>query len=75
MTKSDIIDIAMHLHAETAIAIKVSDNGDAKSAVWLPKSQVEFEKAGGGNVCVTLPEWLAIGNAMHRGGKRRAGDS
>ena len=63
MTKSDIIDIVMHLHAETANAIKVSDNGDAKSAVWLPKSQVEFEVTfdkTGGNVCVTLPEWLAI---------------
>ena len=60
MTKSDIIDLAMHLHAETASAIKVSDNGEAKHAVWLPKSQIEIEKASGGNVCITLPEWLAI---------------
>ena len=63
MTKSDIIDLAMHLHAETAIAIKVSGDGNWRNAVWLPKAHVEFEiksYKSGADICVSLPEWLAI---------------
>ena len=60
MGKSGIIDLTMHLHVETKAAIFVSDDGDREHAVWLPKSQVEFEKVGVATVCVTLPEWLAI---------------
>lgn len=59
--KSDLIDLTMHLHAETAAAIKASDDGDSAHAKWLPKSQIEFELIRGGpSIEVTMPEWLAI---------------
>lgn len=62
---SDLTDLMLHLHAETKLAILVSDDGAEKSAVWLPKSQVEVSPAPGTGgsknvVLVTLPEWLAI---------------
>jgi hypothetical protein len=61
---SDLIDLTLQRHAETKLAILVSDDGDAKRAVWLPLSQVEVAVAPGtggskGLVLVTLPEWLA----------------
>lgn len=61
MPKREIIDIAGCLHAETEKAILFSDTADKKDAVWLPKSQVEFERDGSQErfVTVTLPEWLA----------------
>lgn len=40
--KSDLIDLTMVLHAETARAVRVSDTGEDARAVWLPKSQVEI---------------------------------
>lgn len=57
--KSDLVDIRVILHHETERAVKVSDDGDEKNAVWLPKSKIEIARDGG---CweVTLPEWLAI---------------
>ena len=61
--KSDLVDLTLHLHHETALAVQVSDNGDRKRAVWLPKSQIEIDRAivnrGDMYVVVTLPEWLA----------------
>lgn len=57
--KSDLIDLDMFIHAETAKAVLVSDDGDNDRAVWLPKSQVEVEIIKGNQVTVTLPEWLA----------------
>lgn len=56
--KSDLVDVEVFKHAETGKAILVSDTGDKKDAVWLPKSQVEIEDDGK-TVTVTLPEWLA----------------
>ena len=56
--KSDLIDIEVGLHAETEKAIAVSDTGDSKDVVWLPKSQIEFVK-NKSTITVTLPEWLA----------------
>lgn len=57
--KSDLIDIMMQLHAETAKAVLVSDDGDKDKAIWLPLSQIEVEHQSKGVVLVTLPEWLA----------------
>lgn len=59
-TKSDLIDLTLRLHQITARAILVSDSGDTDDAVWLPKSQVEFDEIKPGIVEVTLPEWLAL---------------
>lgn len=60
MTRSDLVDLTLQLHADTPRAILVSDDGDSANAVWLPKSQIEFETKASGIVEVTCPEWLAI---------------
>lgn len=60
MGKSDLVDLTMQLHVETAKAVLVSDDGEKQNAVWLPLSQIEIEKQRNGVVIVTLPEWLAI---------------
>lgn len=57
---SDLVDLTMQLHHETSKAILVSDDGDKEHAVWLPLSQIEFERKKSGLVEVTLPEWLAL---------------
>lgn len=60
--KSDLIGVVLACHGETANALLVSDDGDAERSVWLPKSQIEFERChlgGGAVVDVTLPYWLA----------------
>ena len=59
--KSDLVDIAGVLHAETTMAILFSDTSHREDAVWLPKSQIEIEHDGGRRafVTVTLPERLA----------------
>ena len=62
--KSDLIDVSMTKHAETAKAILVSDTGDKDDAIWLPKSQIEVDDDGHGNVTVTLPEWLATDKGL-----------
>jgi hypothetical protein len=63
MSRHDQIDISVVLHADptSALAILVSDDGDEDNAVWLPRSQIEYdEKARKGDVItVTLHEWLA----------------
>jgi hypothetical protein len=56
--KSDLVDLHMYWHGETAKAIYVSDDGNHVSAVWLPKSKVEYVREGT-HVTVTMPEWLA----------------
>ena len=53
------IEIDMHLHAETDLAVRVSDDGEDKHAVWVPRSQVEIEPKKGSRVVVKMPVWLA----------------
>lgn len=52
--KSDLIDVAVQIHAETAKAWLVSDTGEKIDAKWVPKSQAELADG-----VLTLPEWLA----------------
>lgn len=59
MTKSNIIDLDLHLHHETEKAVLVSEDGNKDNAVWLPLSQIEIESESG-YVVVTLPEWLSL---------------
>jgi len=66
---SDLIDLTLQKHAETKLAILVSDDGEAKNAVWLPLSQIEVAAVAGtgaakGLVLVTLPEWLATDKGL-----------
>lgn len=56
----ELVDLTLQIHAKTANAIRVSDDGDNANAVWLPLSQVEVEETKTeGIVIVTMPEWLA----------------
>ena len=55
MSKSDLIDLAVEIRAETARAFLVHDG---HRDVWLPKSQVEVTETRGPSI-VTLPTWLA----------------
>lgn len=50
----------LHRHHETALAILVSDDGDEKSAVWLPRSKIEIvREIDGETIEVEVPDWLA----------------
>lgn len=56
--KSNLIDLSVILHHETAKAFLVSDDGDKDKAVWIAKSTCEIEPKG--KVwTLTLPEWVA----------------
>lgn len=61
MGKRELIDLTVSLHAETAKAILVSDDGTKERAVWIPKSQCEVEphERYAAIVTVTMPEWMA----------------
>ncbi len=67
--KSDLIDLAVEIRHETALAWLVHDG---HRDVWIPKSQCEVEwdpptpdgfgetsAARRGTATITLPEWLA----------------
>lgn len=65
----ELTDVLLHQHAETKLAILVSDDGDERHGVWLPKSQVEIapNPATGGSraiVLVTAPEWLLLDKGL-----------
>jgi hypothetical protein len=51
--RSDIVDIACEILAETERAVQIYDG---TVEVWLPKSQVEIDREDG---TVAMPEWLA----------------
>ncbi len=64
MTRSDLVDLTLTIHASTDAAILASDDGVEKTATWLPKSQVEIERFGPERpgeyeAIVTMPTWLA----------------
>lgn len=61
--KANLLDVEVYLHAETDKAVRVSDDGDNESAVWLPKSQIEIVHHKG-TIIVTLPEWLAVDKGL-----------
>ncbi len=67
-----LIDLTVQLHAKTDRAILVSNDGDEKSAVWLPLSQCEVEILKDGIAEVTMPEQRPrthqAGQARWRGG-------
>lgn len=58
---AEIVDITVTKHAETSLAVLVSDNGQKKNAVWLPFSQIEIcpSRKMPGHFEVTMPTWLA----------------
>lgn len=52
MTKSDLVDIAAEIKAETAKAYRLFDGAKTE---WVPKSQVEAN----GDGTFAMPTWLA----------------
>ena len=67
MTRERIHDLRLFFHAETYKengAIKVSRDGDEEKAVWLPKSQIEWQMRTPSTVLVTAPEWLVINKGL-----------
>lgn len=58
-TKSDLIDLDLFYCGQTPLAISVKKQDAVGPWIWLPKSQIEFDLKGPGQVRVTLPEWLA----------------
>jgi hypothetical protein len=66
---SDLIDLPLKRHAETKLAILVSDDGEEKHGVWLPLSQIEVAPMPGvgaskSMVLVTMPSWLATDKGL-----------
>lgn len=59
--KSDLIDVTVTIHAETAKAWLMSDDGTKARAKWVPKSQGEYDPTDAAPYIGTLtcPEWLA----------------
>lgn len=59
--KSDLIDVTVTIHAETAKAWLMSDDGTKARAKWVPKSQGEYDPTNVNPLIGTLtcPEWLA----------------
>lgn len=60
MSGNDLIDLTVFLHAETELAILVSEDGEDTEEIWVPKSNCEFYVVKGNIIELTLPEWLAI---------------
>ena len=58
------VEIEVMLHRETKQAVLASDCGDAKLAVWVPKSEIVYRDVISsrveGEVCIIqIPLWLA----------------
>lgn len=63
---SDLHDVDVAFHHKTDRAILVSIDGNAARAVWLPKSQVEFELVAGRYVDGTNRDGFACQFALAR---------
>jgi len=62
--KSSLFDCKMRFFAESSSgkAFLASDTGSEKDAIWLPKSEAEYEPKNpqrGDYIEVTMPQWLA----------------
>lgn len=56
------MEYTLHFHAESDKSYLVSDTGNHKDGVWLPKSRVEIVKGDampGTVVEMEVPDWLA----------------
>lgn len=59
MSAPNSITLPMTLHSEDGAGFRVSVDGDERTSVVLPKSQVTLEVGMGRTVRVTMPKWLA----------------
>lgn len=62
VVKSDLHDFTLQLrHDSKPLAIAVTEVGAGKVPwIWLPRSEIEYEKIPGGMIKVMMPEWLAV---------------
>lgn len=64
--RSDLVDIPVHLHAETdkAWMIRTGDRSYGEKH-WIPKSQGELVPEGSPGIYIlTIPEWLAVAKGL-----------
>lgn len=62
----ETVDVYVGIVRETEKAWLVTD-GMEEYAIWIPKSQVEFDKEDpeeGDTVLMTIPKWLAIDKGL-----------
>ena len=66
MTDERQVELELVVHAESSLAYMVSDDGDRRKAVWLPKSKIDFEGDPrlGKQTCFLVPEWLAAAKGL-----------
>jgi len=59
--RPDLLDLTLHIHHQTDLAVRVSDDGNDAKGVWLPLSQIEIEYLDQHHreAIVTMPAWLA----------------
>lgn len=57
MSRKELYDASFEFLRETEKAICVTEGDDVE--IWLPKSQIEYERKADGSVEVTMPLWLA----------------
>lgn len=60
VVKSNLHDFTLLFRYEKPLAIAVSEAGGKAPWIWLPRSEIQYEKITGGMVKVTMPEWLAV---------------
>lgn len=59
MTRANLTDLTVTIHAKTPAAIMVSDDGEREHACWLPLAHTEINTQRGITAEITIPEWLA----------------
>jgi hypothetical protein len=67
MRKSDdkVVEVMLHVHAETQKAMLLSDDGEEGNAQWTPKSQIMQTGAERGKSgTFKLKEWIAKQNGF-----------
>lgn len=62
-------ELSVHFHLATELAIFVSDDGDRRNAVWLPKSKVQSEAVldvenYNKTIEIEVPIWLAVDKGL-----------
>jgi hypothetical protein len=64
--RHELVDVECRLHHETDKGLFVSpaEKPDRKTAVWLAKSQVEFEYKTPAVIIVTMPASIAQENGL-----------
>jgi len=64
-SNDETVELSLQCHAETGKAMLLSDDGDEKNAIWIPKSQIvalPTETSGIGTY--EIKEWIAKKNGM-----------